>query len=317
MKKILITTLIFASQTLCASKSTIPHALQEVYEAKYIGCVSEKEWLKRGSNGQIVTTYSDGSTMSKTYANGKLNGKTIYTFPHTHTPKITEEYDNNVLISKTEHYSSGLNEIRREYEKGQITKISKWYFDGTPASVEEFQGNLLFSAACYLNGAKEASVHEGHGTLIIRDSYGLLISRDTIAAGEVAEKAYYFANGELKQTTPYFRGQIHGQVKTYLAGGQPLAVEEWRYGQKHGTSFYFENGAIAQSIPYLDGKKHGLEIHYQDQMKVVEEISWKKGKRHGAQITYINGQPHEQWYHEDKGVNKIAFNLLNLPSQKS
>jgi antitoxin component YwqK of YwqJK toxin-antitoxin module len=317
MKKILLMTLIFSSYALFAAKSTTPHVLQEVYEAKYIGNVSEKEWIKRGSNGQIVTTLSDGSTISKAFALGKLNGKTIYTYPHTKTPKITEEYENDILVSKTEHYSSGVQEVQKEYEKGQVIKISRWYFDGSPQSIEEFKGNFLTSSLCYNQGNQEACVKEGHGTFIVRDSFGNLISKDTIAAGEVAEKSLFFPNGELKQITPYFKGQIHGHLKTYLAGGQPFSIEEWRYGQKHGNCLYFENGTVSQLIPYVEGKKQGIEVHYQDHMRVVEEITWKKGKRHGLQVTYINGQPHEQWYHEDKSVNKLAFNLLNLPSQKS
>jgi antitoxin component YwqK of YwqJK toxin-antitoxin module len=317
MKKTLLIALLFCSQALFAAKPSTPYVLSENYQAKYIGTVSEKEWVKRGKNGQIVITYSDGTTLTKNYLAAKLNGKTIYSYPHTNTPKVTEEYEDDILVSKSEHFSSGLKEIEKEYSNGSVIKISKWYFDGSPASVEEYKANFLVSATSFMGGIEEAKVHEGQGTLIQRDCYGILISKDTIAAGEVAEKAQYYCNGELKQITPYYKGQIHGQVKTYLAGGQPLSIEEWRNGQKNGTTFYFENGAVTQSIPFTDGKKHGLELHYQDHMKVVQEISWKKGKRHGQQITFVNGQAHEEWFHEDKSVNKLTYNILNLPSQKS
>jgi antitoxin component YwqK of YwqJK toxin-antitoxin module len=312
MKKLIFCLMILNINFLSAAKKQ-PYVLSETYQGKYIGDLSKEEWDKRGSNGWIISKLSDGTEVRTSYIQGKIHGSTIYTYPNSTNPKLTQIFDMGRLTAQIEHFSSGEKEKETQFLQDS-KKISKWYFDQTPLCIEEWKGSYLKEAVTYFNGKEESHVHEGNGILTVRDPYGILISKDTYASGELAQKQYFYPNLELKQQVPFVQGQIHGHLKNFLSGGLPLSIEEWKMGKQDGITIYFENGSIKQTVTFSDGKKHGPEKHFLENMKIGQQLNWKKGKRHGPQVTYIQGQPHEEWYLEDKCVNKFTYNLLNIPS---
>ncbi|MDR3624713.1 MAG: hypothetical protein P4L16_06195 [Chlamydiales bacterium] len=285
--------------------------IKETYIAKYLGPTSEQEWEKRGGNGQVIKILSDGVTVTSSYTNHHLQGKTTYTYPHTNIPQFSENYEQGRLIGKTTYFTSGLPESEENILSNGLLKISSWYTDGVPSSVEEWKGTQLVTGSYFdKSSEKESSVQEGRGIRIARDAYGTLISRDTFANGQIVRKETFYSSGEPKSSTPYINGKIHGLVRTYLMGGEPLSVEEWSQGQKQGACTQFENGEPHITAYFANDQKHGLEQHFKNGTQVVEEIHWKEGKKHGLSCVYINGEAHEQWYYEDKRVNAFTYQFL-------
>lgn len=310
MRKMLFASLLLGTSLFAADKTR--DVVKEVFLAKYIGVVPEEEWDSRGGNGQIITTFSDGSTQTQTYVGGELNGKTITTYPNSTTPQKTEIYEESRLVSTIDHYPSGKPSIGVTLLPNGNLKIEKWFLDGTLASNEEHGGTYIVSSISYHGGNEESRVVDGEGVRVLRDRFGTLISKDSIAGGLLAQRELFYPTGELKTVTPYLRGQIHGRVKSFLREGQPLVVEDWSNGRKHGLTMHFENGIVISSTPYFEGKKHGLEKHLKDQTTIVEEISWDHGKLHGPHTKYVNGTPHQVWYHHDTRVRPSTWSFLNL-----
>lgn len=308
MKPKLFTLLFFASSFIYAEPS--PQIVKEIYETKYLGPTSYEDWLKRGSNGKMLQTFSDGSTKIQSFALGKLHGPTTITFPHSTTAKETLIFDTGCLVQKITYFTSGQKEVEIDYLQGKICKISSWFFDGTPKEIQELNDGLIQKAQSFKNGQIDGQVIDFQGVLVVKDAYGNLLSKDTIAGGELAQKEEFYPNGELRQLTPYFHGKIHGQLKTFQIGGIPLAVEEWKNGCLEGNSLYFENGQLCQIVSYKEGKKHGIEKHLKDNKKIAQTISWKNGKKHGVSVAYIQDAPQESWYLEDKKVSEFTYNIF-------
>lgn len=294
-----------------------PDVVKELFVAKYLGPIDQKEWESRGSNGQIITTYSNGVTVTASYRDGFLNGPMFTTFPHSQTPCTAENFENGVRVGITYYYTSGSPKREENILSKCGYKITTWYLSGQIQSVEEFYENRLNKAEYFAqSGEKEGDIACGCGARPVRDGYGKLLAKETFSNGHLARKDSFFPNGELAMSVPYSQGQVHGEVRTFNITGEPLAIEQWKNGFKEGLTTLFHNGAKAAVIPFLAGLKHGVEQHFQDEI-LVEEVTWRQGKKHGRACVYFDGEPHEQWFHENKKIPKLAYDVIHQGPTKN
>ncbi|HRD54997.1 MAG TPA: hypothetical protein PLC42_01230, partial [Parachlamydiaceae bacterium] len=158
---------------------------------------------------------------------------------------------------------------------------------------------------------KEAIVADGFGTRVQRDVYGQILSRDTIENGEMVLSTNFYPNGAPKELTPYRNGLIHGELKTYLPGGEPGTLEIWADNQKNGSTIVYENGEKFAIVPYIADIKQGIEKRFRNGMELIEEICWFNDQRHGPTHIYVGDITRTDWYYQDRLVTEKTFDLLN------
>lgn len=291
--------------------------VKESYIHKYGVPISKEDFKLNGADGAVVQLLRDGVTVTKNYVEGKLSGKTTYTFPNSSTIARTEVYEKGVLISNTENYLSGVAKMGAEYQDQKLSKMMRWYEDGTPSLEENYENGLLVSGEYRtLLNSIESRVEQGMGIRLMRSSDGKLISKDTIRAGQMVERITYFENGDPSSITPYENDQIHGTKLTFLPGGIPNSVENWIRGKQEGLSVYYLNGEKVSEMVYRDGVKEGTELRYRDSGSVAEEVCWKKDKQHGPRKMIVDGKEVKtEWYHEGELVSRPTFERMNPPGR--
>jgi len=284
--------------------------VREEYIHKYGVAVSKEEWGERGSDGRVVTTKQDGIVITRSYRVGVLEGDTTITFPHSRTIETLQTYSEGNLVRQVNHYPSGMPKEEERYTANQGKVITAWYEAGTPKSVETFEGEYLIKGEFYAqNDEVESRVANGAGTRTVRDSYGQLLSRDTVANGHIVTVTRYHPNDTPSEIVPYANNQIHGAVKTFLANGEPDKVESWVKGVQEGITVAFRNGEKQTEIPYINGRPHGTERRYNGS-ELVEEITWANGRQHGPAVSFVEGESRTNWYYNGKVVSKVVFDEM-------
>ena len=279
-----------------------------MYVHKYGVEVTERDWKDRGANGQVVTTYRDGTTARRTYLNGILHGVTTYTFPHSTIVRKTEVYEMGRLSSKLSHFHSGIPRKEVSYLAPGHEKQTLWYEDGTPQSVEEtLDGKVLAGEYFTPTHEVEAAIADGDGMRVRRDPYGNLFARELVQEGDMVEQTTYYPNGDPQTVSHFCEGVLEGEKKTFFLGGEPNTVEEWSHGFQHGKTTLYQNGQKKAEMSYHMGKKQGLERHFDDNGRVVEEISWNAGRKHGPCRLWVDGIVNTEWYENDSQVSQAQF----------
>jgi antitoxin component YwqK of YwqJK toxin-antitoxin module len=317
MKKILLSVSMLAVIASITGCRTYRHSevVKETFIHKYGVPVTRDDWTRNGKDGQVVLQKSDGVTVSRTYEKGVLHGKTTYTFPNTSTLQRVETYENGELVSKIENHNTGLPKEEEKYQGQLLTEVIRWYEDGTPAWVEEYEnGHIVKGEYRTPLNAVEARVEEGIGMRISRANDGLLLSRDTVRGGLMVERTTFFPSGEPATVTSYDNGVIHGMRMTYLMGGLPSTVEQWANGEQEGTTIVYSNGEKVAEIPYVKGKKNGTELRFRDGRLLVEEVSWKNGVQHGPRkLIADEATTKTEWYLQGEVVSRTTFERMNNP----
>lgn len=278
--------------------------------------ISKSDWSLNGHDGQIVQLLTNGVTMTRTYVKGVLQGETTYTFPNSSTIATVEIFDQGELVCKTDHYPSGVSKLQECYKSNLLSQVTRWYEDGTPALVEEYEGGFLrFGEYRTPLNVVEARVEEGIGTRLMRGAAGEIAVRDIVRGGQMVERTTYFPSGEPAAITPYENGMVHGMRQTFLPGGVPSAMEGWIHGKQEGTTIVFLNGERIAEVPYVKGEKHGVEYRYRDGETLAEEVTWRHNVQHGQRKILVGGEEIKtEWYHEGELVSRPAFERLNLPN---
>lgn len=300
--------------TACVQNKVDKDVVQRTYMHKYGVPIGQKEWKEFGKNGQIITVLKSGVTVAKSYENGILNGKTTYSFPYSETIEKVELYENAQLIKETHHYATGTPKWEIHYLPDEAKSVTNWFESTTPQSKELYKSDLLETGKYYNDvNELESRVDEGNGARIQRDSQGTLVAEDTIENGVMVLQSRFYPNGDPKSITPYQKGVVHGERKTYLVGGVPNTIEQWENDKQHGLTVTFRNGEKYSSLFYVNGKKHGLERRYADNgEKVVEEITWHQNIKHGPVNLYpVDGKKQIDWYYKGRLVNKMVFDDLS------
>lgn len=311
MRKMILPALLTLSLIGCTHNSEQPEVVKETYLHRYGVEVNSKDWNQRGANGKVVSTLRNGVVVSRTYAEGRLHGLTVYSFPHSEVIQKTEDYNEGVLAREIYHFSSGEPKMEVAYRPTHEKTIACWYDNGKTLSNETYSEEKLIKGVYYSFDQKvEASVENGNGERIRRDVYGNLLSRDQVADGYLTTVTTYHSNGTPREVTPYAMNVVQGLKRSYLPDGEPNTLEEWYDGAQTGITTLYQNGEKIAEIPYLNGTKNGVERRYANGKKVVEEITWVNGAIHGPYNTVVGDKIQTDWYHRGKRVSKNTFETM-------
>ncbi len=279
-----------------------------VFIHKYGVTLTEDDWNARGANGQVVVTRSDGAIITQNYVEGKLEGKTSHSFPHSFVTQKEEHYRAGHLLSEVMHYTSGVPKKKVEFISDGQTQITRWFENGTPQNIETWRDGKLIAGEYFANDNEiEAKVLEGSGVKVRRNPYGEYLSKMEVSDGDIVSNTSYHRNGDPHVITPYKDNKIHGMRKQYLVNGIPDTFETWKEGIKEGLTVIYQDGVPHSEIPYLKGKKNGIELVFNSEGQVVAEITWKDDLKNGISKTYIQDVVRSEWYYKGKKVSKSDF----------
>jgi antitoxin component YwqK of YwqJK toxin-antitoxin module len=314
MKHQLFALLGFMGLTLCGCNHNKQNdnVISQRYVHKYGYAVSQEEWESKNYPGQVITSLSNGVTVTTTFENGVKHGPMTHTYPHSQTIEYYCLYNVGNKVKEISYDPAGIP--MEEWIQLSTTRysITMWYREGSPMLVEEYVGDELLDGQ-YFTAANEleSRVEKGSGIRTRRERNGTLLAKETIQEGYAVKKEAFYSNSSPESIAFYFQDSLHGQKRTFSQNGEPLAIEEWVNGQLHGKSTYFKNGNRYVEISYLYGHKNGVERHFIDADAVSQEISWENDLKHGQSIFYSQGKPEVQWFYAGEAVSKRKFDELN------
>jgi antitoxin component YwqK of YwqJK toxin-antitoxin module len=298
----------------CGNKE--PEVISKNYIHKYGYALSKKEWESKKYPGQVVTTYKDGVTIAATYEDGILNGPYTATFPHSQTIATYHLYNYGNLIKEIIYDQKGIPQSEKIYLSPTRYSTTYWFTDGTPRSIEEYNGTELIDGQYFAtDNETEARVVKGNGMRIVRDKAGLLLAKDKIENGLVVCHETFYRSGVPESISLYVNNQLHGDKRTFDENGEPIALEHWETSYLEGVATYFKNGCKYHEVPYVNGKKQGKEIFYIDGIMVSHDILWEDGKMHGQSNYYVDGIAHTEWFYEGRKVSHREFRQLDKVDQ--
>lgn len=303
--------------TACQMQTPFDQVVSQQYVHKYGFSLSEQEWEQRPQDGQVIETLQNGVTITRSYENGSLHGPTTYTFPDSKVVEKSLLYNHGTLLKEILSDATGMPMREELYEFDDRTIITLWDEKGSPLSVEEYDGEYLIEGKYYtVEHELEAKVDGGSGERVKRDRSGLLISRDLMQNGLIAERITYHPNGQIHTISHYHDYQLHGEQVKYSATGRPLLRLYWSHGVLDGQKIAYRNGFKVAEIPYVDGLKQGIEYHYDDLGNLTAEIEWRSDKKHGCSKLYgDDGLVETEWFFNNQPVTAQKFEILENREQ--
>lgn len=296
----------------CSDNNQDDNVVSQRYIHKYGYAVSAEEWEQKNYPGQIITSYSNGVTVTSTVENGIKHGPTTHTYPHSQTIEYYCLYNQGNKVKEISYDPMGIPIDEWIQLSPTRYSITMWYKEGSPMMVEEFVGQELLDGQYFtLSNEVESRVEKGNGTRIRRDRSGTLMAKETIHEGYAIKKDTFYPSGAPESIAHYFKDALHGEKRSFGQNGEPLAIEEWVNGQLHGKATYFKNGNRYLEVSYLYGQKNGVERHFIDGDIVSQEVSWENDRKHGESIFYADGKPESHWYYAGEHVSKRKFDELN------
>lgn len=295
----------------CKNENKDDNVISERYIHKYGYAVSKEDWEEKNYPGQVITTLSNGVTITATYENGIKHGPTTYTFPHSQTVEHYRLYNQGNRVKEISYDPAG-TPVREWVQLSPMRySVTTWFEQGSPMSVEEFAGEELIDGQ-YLTTSNdvESRVEKGVGQAIRRDRSGLLLAKEQFEEGYAIKKEAFYPNGAPESIAYYYHNSLHGEKRTFAQSGEPLAIEEWVNGQLHGKSTYFKNGNRYLEISYRYGQKNGIECHYVDGDIIAQEILWENDLRHGPTTVYVDGKPEQHWFYAGESMSKRKYDEL-------
>lgn len=323
MMKYILCSLLSVNLLTCSYAHSAPNShkdfiIKEVFRNNYGIVVSKSEWIQRGRNGTITKVQKDGATIHETYVDGLLHGEITTTFPHSETIALIRSYDKGTLLAKKYFFVNGLPSKEEVFGADGVYTVSLWPESkeldtiSTPYFIESSQnGKVLRGFYSSPNGSKHTLIEDGHGIRSMFSPNNILLTEEQFVDGVMIKHTAFYPNQDPATITQYQNGLPHGLRTTYLVGGIPETMEEWRYGQQDGLTVLFKNGCKVAEICYVQGRKHGLELRYNEQDAIAEELSWKNNQLHGVRKIYAGGIYKQEWYHRGKPVSQVKFERLN------
>ena len=298
--------------TSCERKPQESDVVSQKYIHKYGYAVSKEEFDANHYPGQVITMLKNGVTVTATYENGVLHGPSTHTFPNSQTVQFYFMYNEGNLAKLVVYDVSGLP-VREEIQLSPTRYTTTlWYKSGSPLCIEEYaQQELVEGQYFTLNNDLESQVSKGKGTRVRRDAEGVLLHRDLIDGGLVAQSETFYPNGSPESIAYYQKGLLHGERRSFTSTGEPLAIQEYLHGKLHGKSTFFKNGVRDHEISYINGMKNGLEIHFIDGATVSQEILWENDKRQGPAKFYMDGIAHVEYFYDGKLVSESKWKELS------
>jgi antitoxin component YwqK of YwqJK toxin-antitoxin module len=294
----------------CSNKNN-GDVVSQQFVHKYGFNVSAQEWEERAQDGQTITMLKNGVKVTRAYENGQLHGTSTHTFPHSTVVEKLLVYDQGTLLKEVINDAAGIPMREDVYEFDDRTIITLWDEKGSPISIEEYDDDTLMEGKYYTPDHElEGQVEVGFGTRVKRDRSGLLLCRDRIEKGMIAERTSYHPNGQIHTVSHYQDYQLQGEQIKNTASGKPLMTLHWNHGVLDGPKIVYRNGIKIAEIPYLNGLKHGTETHFDDLGNMTAEIQWKNDKKHGFSRFYSEETVDNEWFYKGQAVNEEKFEML-------
>ncbi|ATW20194.1 hypothetical protein BKC00_02595 [Chlamydia trachomatis] len=295
-----------------------PMLMKETFRNNYGIIVSKQEWNKRGCDGSITRVFKDGTTTLEVYAQGALHGEITRTFPHSTTLAVIETYDQGRLLSKKTFFPNALPAKEEVYHEDGSFSLTRWPDNNNsdtitdPCFVEKtYGGRVLEGHYTSFNGKYSSTILNGEGVRSTFSSDSILLTEESFNDGVMVKKTTFYSTREPETVTHYVNGYPHGVRFTYLPGGIPNTIEEWRYGHQDGLTILFKNGCKIAEVPFVRGAKNGIELRYNEQENIAEEISWQHNILHGVRKIHAAGVCKSEWYYKGKPVSQIKFERLS------
>ncbi len=299
----------------CGGPEKNYNVISQRYIHKYGYDVSREEWETQKHPGQVLVTMRDGKTISTSYEEGVLHGQKTESYPHSQTVQTLEKYEKGRLTKRVSYSVRGVPQKEELFKGPKEVLVTSWYPTGTPRAKEELKDDILLNGQYYtLTNELDSKVENGTGERTKRNQSGDLLSKEIFSNYALTYLETYYPNNSPHTTTSYENGLLHGEKKIFAMSGEPLSVENYFHGEKHGPSIYYQNGYKYLETYYTLGLKEGIERHYIDGDIVVEETEYKNGLRHGASIIFCDGSARTSWYFDDLKVSKPKFEELTVRS---
>lgn len=295
----------------CDENKNTKNVISQRYIHKYGYDVSPEEWKTQQYPGQVLTTMRDGKTITESYEDGQLHGLRTETYPHSQTVKIMEQYERGRLNKRVVYSIRGVPETEELYKTDAHLLVTSWYPKGTPKSKEEYKDGVLING-WYYNAANETDtrIENGTGEKTVRNQNGDLLSKEIFNNYQINYIESYYPNNTPCTTVSYENGKINGQKKHFSMTGEPIFVEQYINGHKHGVCTYYQNGYKYLEVPYAFGVKNGVERHYIDGETVSEETEYQDGIKNGPSVVYCDGSARTTWYFENQKVSRSKYEQL-------
>lgn len=303
--------------TACSSQTCNQNqVLDETYVHRYGVAVPPTFWNSSGADGAVVSTMSDGVVITRNYEQGRLQGDTTYTFPHSSQIQRKEVYEQETVVKEVSYFYDGTpqSEIVFNTPEG-MKEVSTWYLSGTPKSIEYYNNGKLISGQYFTKANLcDSIIENGEGTRLVRDDYGQLLSTDIFQDGLPSSSISYHANGNPKEQITYSNGVIDGTKRTFYQDGEPNTIEGWKNGRQEGMMVTYQHGEKLTETPYANGYKHGVERRYRDGTTVVQETTWNRGQLHGPCTTYAGETTKTDWYYQGCPTTEADYQfMMNRP----
>lgn len=320
MKRFLLCVLAFSSslssQGFSSQKDVF--VIKETFRNNYGIIVSKQDWKQRGCDGTVTKVLKDGSIRHEVYAQNVLHGEVSQTFPHSTTIACLQTYDQGRLVSHKVFLPNGLPSQEEVFQEDGAFTLTRWPDNHENDTITEpyfietvYQGHVIDGQYCSFNGVHRYSIHDGEGVRPTFSSNNILLSEETFSDGILVKRTTFYSNRDPETVTHYQHQIPHGLRYTYLQGGIPNTIEEWRYGYQDGTTIVFKNGCKVAEIPFVKGVKEGIELRYNEHETIAEEVSWRGNYLHGIKKIYAAGECKCEWYYRGKSVSKTKFERLN------
>ena len=286
------------------------------YVHKYGYDVSKQDWDLAEFPGQVITTLRNGTTLTASYEDGVLHGKTTSTYPHSQTIESLLTYEKGQLVQKTSYNIRGVPEKEETYLSPTHLRETKWYSTGVPLSVEEYHLTELLTGEYYSkNNEILCKVTKGSGERLTRDRHEKVTTKEIIENGYAIKKETFHPHGIPHTITSLSGGKMYGERKVFAPTGEPLSIEFFKNNLLEGLATYFQNGCKFLEINYQEGEKHGPERHFIDGELLVEQTEWLDNQKHGPSTVFFDGMSKTQWYFNHIKVSKEKYRELCLQTE--
>ena len=111
--------------------------------------------------------------------------------------------------------------------------------------------------------------------LIYKDNLVYEAEKDKPFTG--VSESYYEGSDQLKFTSEYRKGKLHGKTTEYYENGQPSEIIKYKKDKPHGEAvYYYENGNIKLKTEYDDGLIDGKYTYYSEGEIFLKKANMKK-----------------------------------------
>lgn len=217
-------------------------------------------------HGSKTISYPHSQTVKilENYEKGKLTKRVTYSIRG--VPQQEEVFKSPIHVLVTAWYPSGTPKLKEEYKENVL--VNGQYFTVSNETDSRIE-----------NGTGEKTVRNHSGDLLAKEifnNYGVTYI-ETYYPNNMPHTATSYEDGKMHgdhkifamtgepiSVESYQKGQLHG-LCTYFQNGYKYLETPYAHGFKSGVEKHYIDGeSIAEETEYVDGVKHGSSVIYVD-----------------------------------------------------